>query len=198
MRGCVLVAVDPDEKSKHMMGDVELFIAKEFSWDGKESNPTGGTLLHDHFGLKAGTRVHFNHRATEQGNDLVVDEYHPLTVYSIEDYMIHLYEDEDGELQPIDSYAIVERLYEPEEVSKFGIILTTEQKQIPQRLLIKKVGKNSGGIKSGQIVITEKYSDYEMNISHNGRDHRVVRLNLNDIVAIDRNKIKYELKKSND
>ena len=184
----VIVLVDIDGKKSHNLDlgngkSVSLEIATEYSWDGRVTNLTQGVLLTDYKNLKAGMYVLAHH--SSMGDECEMDYEgipHGHKLFSIEENFIYFGADEE-KLIPLDGYMLAERLYEPEPVSKFGIILVSEPVKIPNKLKILAKPDSITDFEVGDIAITYKYSDYEMTHNINGKQETIIRLKYSDCLA---------------
>jgi hypothetical protein len=184
----VIVLVDIDGKKSHNLDlgngkTVSLEIATEYSWDGRVTGLTQGILLTDYKNLKAGMYVLAHH--SSMGDECEMDYEgipHGHKLFSIEENFIYFGADEE-KLIPLDGYMLAERLYEPEPVSKFGIILISEPVKIPNKLKILAKPDSITDFEVGDIAVTYKYSDYEMTHNINGKQETIIRLKYSDCLA---------------
>ena len=184
----VIVLVDIDGKKSHNLDlgngkSVSLEIATEYSWDGRVTGLTQGILLTDYKNLKAGMYVLAHH--SSMGDECEMDYEgipHGHKLFSIEENFIYFGADEE-KLIPLDGYMLAERLYEPEPVSKFGIILISEPVKIPNKLKILAKPDSIIDFEVGDIAVTYKYSDYEMTHNLNGKQETIIRLKYSDCLA---------------
>lgn len=184
----VIVLVDIDGKKSHNLDlgngkTVSLEIATEYSWDGRVTGLTQGILLTDYKNLKAGMYVLAHHSSMGDECELVHEGIpHGHKLFSIEENFIYFGADEE-KLIPLDGYMLAERLYEPEPVSKFGIILVSEPVKIPNKLKILAKPDSITDFEVGDIAVTYKYSDYEMTHNLNGKQETIIRLKYSDCLA---------------
>ena len=184
----VIVLVDIDGKKSHNLDlgngkSVSLEIATEYSWDGRVTGLTQGILLTDYKNLKAGMYVLAHHSSMGDECELVHEGIpHGHKLFSIEENFIYFGADEE-KLIPLDGYMLAERLYEPEPVSKFGIILVSEPVKIPNKLKILAKPDSITDFEVGDIAVTYKYSDYEMTHNINGKQETIIRLKYSDCLA---------------
>ena len=184
----VIVLVDIDGKKSHNLDlgngkSVSLEIATEYSWDGRVTGLTQGILLTDYKNLKAGMYVLAHH--SSMGDECEMDYEgipHGHKLFSIEENFIYFGADEE-KLIPLDGYMLAERLYEPEPVSKGGIILISEPVKIPNKLKILAKPDSITDFEVGDIAVTYKYSDYEMTHNLNGKQETIIRLKYSDCLA---------------
>jgi len=184
----VIVLVDIDGKKSHNLDlgngkSVSLEIATEYSWDGRVTGLTQGILLTDYKNLKAGMYVLAHHSSMGDECELVHEGIpHGHKLFSIEENFIYFGADEE-KLIPLDGYMLAERLYEPEPISKFGIILVSEPVKIPNKLKILAKPDSITDFEVGDIAVTYKYSDYEMTHNVNGKQETIIRLKYSDCLA---------------
>ena len=186
----VIVLSKPDDKRNHKLnlGDgrsVNLELSIDYSWDSRITNITQGILLTDYKNLKAGTYVLAHHSSMGDECELVHDEIpEGYKMFSVEEQFIY-FGFKDGNVIPIDGYMLAERLYEPDNITKGGIILNTEPIKIHNKLRIKAKPDSELAFNVGDVVITYKYADYEMTHNLNGKQESIIRLKCIDCLAID-------------
>lgn len=174
--------MDPEAKSKKKvstpMGEIDLYIASEYSWDGRVSHNTSGILLQEFKGAPKGSIVIFNHRATTQDNEI------DNKVFLIDEAFIYFYID-NNEPIPFDGYFLISRI----EKKKY----TSELVHIPDGwnetnydniFTIKRTPKGHTDFHEGQTVIAHKFSDYEIPYAVNGIHSTAIRLKEDDILAL--------------
>jgi hypothetical protein len=184
----VIILVNVDEKKSHTLDlgkgkSTELYLANEYSWDSRITNFTQGELLTDYKNLKAGTYVLVHHSSMGDECELVYDNIpqgHKL--FSVEDSFVY-FGIKDEKIICVDGYMLAERLYEPEPVSKAGIILISEPVKIPNKLKILAKPDSITDYEVGDIAITYKFSDYEMTHNVNGKQEKIIRLKYSDCLA---------------
>jgi co-chaperonin GroES (HSP10) len=186
----VIVLSKPEDKRNHKLNlgngkSVDLEIATDFSWDSRITNITQGILLTDYKNLKAGTYVLAHHSSMGNECELVYDQIpESYKLFSVEEQFIY-FGFKDGKVIPIDGYLLAERLYEPDNITKGGIILNTEPIKIHNKLRIKAKPESTTDFNEGDVVITYKYADYEMTHNLNGKQESIIRLKYIDCLAID-------------
>lgn len=186
----VIVLSKPEDKKNHKLnlGDgksINLEIATDYSWDSRVTNITQGILLTDYKNLKAGTYVLAHHSSMGNECELVYDNIPDgYKLFSVEEQFIY-FGFKDGKVIPIDGYLLAERLYEPDNITKGGIILNTEPIKIHNKLRIKSKPESTTDFNEGDVVITYKYADYEMTHNLNGKQESIIRLKYIDCLAID-------------
>lgn len=182
----VIVAVKKGSKNTHTIKgkdgeDIELYVDTSFSWDGKITNHTQGVLLTDFKNLKAGTDVLLYHNATNDTNELDIYIDATTYIYSIESD--NLYFGLDGEnLICLDGFMLAERMYDEDELSDGGIILT-EKKKKDSVLKILAKPDSVDDYEVGDIAVVFKYSDYEMVHTIGGKQTRIIRLKYTDCIG---------------
>lgn len=181
-----IVAIRSGEKDSHKILDkdgkeIELFIDTSFSWDGKISNPTQGILMTDFKNIKAGTHVLFNHNAITEDNKLDIQPDIHTSIHAIEDPTLY-FGVIDGNIVCIEGFMVAERVFDEDEVSPAGIILTEKKKQ---DCLLKILAKadNITDFEVGEIAIVYKYSDYEMTHNVGGEMKKLIRLKYSDCLG---------------
>jgi len=182
----VLVMIDKEQKNSHKIstpnGDIELYISRDTNFNSRERNHTCGTVISDSKNYREGEIVVFHHNSCTPAS--MVDESNGVhEIYSVRDSHI-FFKLIDGDEVPVGEYMIAKRLYEPSS-KKSKIILSTENKKLDDRFYIESVSEDVEGIKSGDVVISAKMSDYEVVYHFNGREQRCVRIRESDVYAID-------------
>lgn len=181
-----IVAVKSSEKNSHIIKgaqgeDIELFIDTSHSWDGRISSPTQATLLTDFKNLKAGTRVLIHHNTIQPENKLDINPDPTTSVYSIDEDTVYFgFDGED--IICLDGYMIVDRIYDEDEVSEGGIILTEKKKNDVMMKIINKPDTITD-FEVGDIAVVYKYSDYEIPHNIGGRTTKVIRLKYSDCIG---------------
>lgn len=182
MHNKALVLVDPEAKSKKKintpMGEVELYIASEYSWDGRVSSSTSGILLEDFKDAPKGSVVIFNHRATTQDNE--IDD----KIFLIDDAFIYFYLDGNDPV-PFGGYFLISRIKKKKYESKLVHIPDGWNEDNYDNIFrIEKTPRGCTEFRAGQQVIAYRYSDYEIPYAVNGSHASVIRLKEDDILAL--------------
>ncbi len=180
-----IIAIDTNSKGKHIIKgedgkDVELYVAHEYSWDGKVSNYTQATLLTDFKNLKAGTDVLIYHNGLNDEFQLPINDVPPyIKVYTIESQFVY-FGIQGEDVICLDGFMLAERIYE--EPYK-GNIIVTEQKK--KESMLKIIGKPESitDYEIGDIAITYKYADYEVIHSVGGKQKTFIRLKHSDCLG---------------
>lgn len=177
-----LVLVDPEAKSRKKistpMGDIELHLAIDFSWDSKVKESTNGILLHEFKGVPKGTEVIFNHRATTQDNE--IDD----KIFLIDDVFIYFYINGTTPV-PFDNYYIISRINKPRTKSELLVIPDNVPTDTYDNIFrIEASPKGCDKFKKGQKVVAYKFSDYEIPYAIDGVHKNVIRLKEEDILSL--------------
>lgn len=184
----VIVLVDPQEKREHALNlgegkTLTLEVSIDYSWDGRVTGFTQGTLLTDYKNLTAGTKVLIHHNSTTEDNEVDYPDT-PIgkKIFAVDENFLYFGVDGDNVIC-VDGYMLAERLYEEEPVSPAGIILVSEPKQIPNKLKILGKPQSITDFEVGDIAVVYKYSDYEMTHVVNGQHKKLIRLKYSDCLA---------------
>lgn len=182
-----IVAIDSNSKSRHIIKnekgeDIELYIAYDYSWDGKESNITQAELLTDFKNLKAGTHVLIHHNAAGDENQLDINDIPPYVQIHAIDSEFVFFGIKDKEYICIDGFMLVERLYEDDVVSDGGIVLTEKKKKDCMLKILAKPDSITD-YEVGDIAVVYKYSDYEIIHTVMGKQERIIRLKIDDCIG---------------
>jgi co-chaperonin GroES (HSP10) len=181
-----IVAVKSGEKNSHIIKgpngeDIELYVDTSHSWDGKISQPTQATLLTDFKNLKAGTHVLIYHNTIQSENKLDMQPNPSTSVHAIDEDTVYFGINGD-EIICLDGYMIVERVFEEDEVSPGGIILTEKKKNDTMMKIINKADSITD-YEVGDIAVVYKYSDYEIPHNIGGKSTNVIRLKYSDCLG---------------
>ena len=182
MHNKALVLVDPEAKSKKKintpMGEIDLYIASDYSWDSRVSSSTSGILLQDYKEAPKGSIVIFNHRATTQDNE--IDD----KVFLIDHAFIYFYLDNDTPV-PFDGYFLISRIAKRKYTSELVHIPDGwNESNYDNIFRIERTPRGNSSFNKGQQVIAYRYSDYEIPYAVNGVHASVIRLKEDDILAL--------------
>lgn len=182
----VLIAIDTNEKNKHKITkedgtEIEIFVDTSYSWDSKVSAYTQAILLTDYKNIKAGTDVLIHHNALNESNEMDINYSPSVKFHAIDEHFVY-FGIEGDEVICIDGYMIVERVYDEDMVSPGGIILVEKKKQDSLMKIVKKPDSITD-FEVGDIAVTFKYSDYEVNCRINGKMQKIIRLKYSDCLG---------------
>lgn len=190
-KGKVLISCSIEDKSTHLLDapngkKVAIYIAKDFSWDGKVSKMTQGLLYNDYSIAKKGDMVLFHHNSCINENKTDIEGLKPHhSVYAVDDEMVFFaaYEDKRG-IVPLGRHALAERIKLKEKKSL--IQKPFEAASSSTLIKILKVPLMSDiTYRNNQNVFILKYSDYEVNFIYKGKDTTVIRVDDNNIIAVE-------------
>jgi co-chaperonin GroES (HSP10) len=182
----VIVAVKSGEKNSHIIKgpdgkDIELYVDTSHSWDGRVSGSTQATLLTDFKNLKAGTRVLIHHNTIQPENQLDVQPNPSTSIHAIDEDTVYFGINGD-DIICLDGYMIVERIFEEDDVTPGGIILTEKKKNDVMMKIINKPDSITD-YEVGDIAVVYKYSDYEIPHNIGGKSTKVIRLKYSDCIG---------------
>lgn len=182
----IIVAVSSKEKNTHeiQMEDgskLELYIDNTYSWDSRITNHTQGVLLTDYKNLKAGTNVLLHHNSINDENKLDIKPDIRTSIHAVDEVFIY-FGINGEELICIDGFMLAERIYEEDEVSPGGIILT-EKKQKESMLKILAKPDSITDFEVGDTAVVYKKSDYEMTHNIGGKIKKIIRLKYSDCLG---------------
>ena len=177
-----LVLVDPEAKSKKMVstpfGEIELFIASDYSWDSRVTESTSGILLQEFKGAPKGSVVIFNHRATTQDNE--IDD----KIFLIDENFIYFYLDGNDPI-PFGGYLLISRIAKKKYNTTYIDIPDGWNDDVYDNVFkIERTPEGNDNFSKGQNVVAYKFSDYEIPYAVNGMHDKAIRLKEDDIVAI--------------
>jgi co-chaperonin GroES (HSP10) len=202
LRGEILVVVDKEDKYSHQIEgtDIKLFIDKDFGWNEREKNAVNATVYSDtDIGLKEGTRIVCWHNSfadhklvqTIQSKDeSVYGGYKKVYIYAVSPKNIFFYFDDNGEPKPMPGYILAERIYKKAKTSALVLTDLSDEKENNHVIVTNIAEKRDekvyeSNIKPNDIVIIETMADYEVVYADKGREHRLIRVKVDDIIAID-------------
>ncbi len=190
-KGKVLISCSMEDKSTHLLKapkgkKTAIYIAKDFSWDGKVAKMTQGLLYNNYSIAKKGDMVLFHHNSCSNENKTDIKglkDHH--SVYAVDEEMVFFaaYEDKRG-IVPLGKHALAERIKLKEEkriIQKpFEAANSSTKIKILKVPLIKDIK-----YKNNQNVFILKFSDYEVNFVYKGKDTTVIRVDDNNIIAVE-------------
>jgi len=181
-----IIAIIKGSKESHKFKDnngkdIELFVDVSYSWDGKVSNPTQGIILTDFKNLKAGTNVLIHHNAATKDNILDIEPDIHTSIHSVDEDFVY-FGVKDDDIICVDGFMLAERLYDENEISDGGIILTEKKKR---DTVLRIIGKPQSitDYSIGDIAIVYRFSDYEMTHNIGGKIKRIIRLKYSDCLG---------------
>jgi co-chaperonin GroES (HSP10) len=198
LRNELLVVVDKEDKYSHTIEgtDITLFIERDYGWNEREKNTVNATVLHiGNSKLKEGTRIVCWHNCFADHNlvdtittteESVYGGYKKLYVYRVNEKHIFFYFNEEGNPTPMPGYIIAERIYHKKESDSIILTELSEEKE-QNRVVVKSLSSTEEDypLKEGDVIIIETMADYEVVYADKGREHRLVRIKEEDIIAID-------------
>ena len=198
LRGEIVVVVDKEDKYSHQIEgtDIKLFIDKDFGWNEREKNAVNATVYADNpTGLKEGTRIVCWHNSFADHNlvntittleDSVYGGKKKVYIYTVRPKNIFFYFDDDGNPTPMPGYILAERIYKKAKTSALLLTDLSDEKE-NNRVVVTNIANNVTDclFKKGDIVIIETMADYEVVYADKGREHRLIRVKEEDIIAVD-------------
>lgn len=202
LRNELLVVVDKEDKYSHTIEgtDIKLFIDKDFGWNEREKNAVNATVYHPGVSsLPEGTRIVCWHNSFGDHNlvstiqtkdDSVYGGYKKVYIYNVNIKHVFFYFNEDGNPTPMPGYILAERIYKKAKTSDLILTELSDEKE-QNHVVVANIAKDSdekvsdAGIKQNDIVIIETMADYEVVYADKGREHRLIRVKTDDIIAID-------------
>ena len=195
--------------------DITLFIDKDFGWNEREKNAVNATVYHPGVSsLPEGTRIVCWHNSFGDHNlvttiqtkdDSVYGGYKKVYIYNVNIKHVFFYFDDDGNPAPMPGYILADRIYKKAKTSSILLTDFSDEKE-NNHVLVTNVAKNcdksshenckncdtncyqkvyESNIKPNDIVIIETMADYEVVYADKGREHRLIRVKTDDIIAID-------------
>lgn len=169
----ILVSVDYDQKLKTNIGGKEIFLAKQYSENRRESNPVMCTVVNGTENIPDGRKLLVHHnRFVENSPHHLGDNFYSLALNNA----IFGWVDESGSVHPLFENILVERIYQ-----KSSPFLPEHLRKLHHTKF--KVAKSNYGFKEGQFVFCYPYSDYEIVYNYGGKELRVVKVKKEDIVG---------------
>lgn len=171
----IILRVDPDQKERAMLGNVEIMIGVKYKTNHRDKHPVIGV-------------VEVGNQVIPSGMILVVHHnflYGETSVYSMGDglfsipinHNIFMRIDENGDPHSMFGNIICKRLEEYSQFEKPGEHIKLHH----DRGLVL---NNGFGYKKGQIVFAVPYSTYEIIYNFGKIEHRVVKIYKDDICAV--------------
>lgn len=170
LKGRIIVSVNPNQKatSEHFL------LAKEYNGNYRDRSPVVAEVIVGNKNAKRGTLLLCHHNLF----------YSATSPYRIEGDLysipfnenIYAWLDEDGVPHPLNGNIIAERV----KIEKAFEMTPEYQKNYINRVTVLSDGL---GFKAGQQVFTWPYSDHEIIYMWKGHEKRVIKINIEDIVA---------------
>lgn len=195
IRGELLVIVDKEDKYTHTIAgtDIKLFIDKDYGWNEREKNAVNAVVKHPgKTNLKEGTPIVCWHNSfTEHSlvdtidteEDSVYGGKKKLYVHTLRPDKVFFYI-ENGNPVPMDGYLLVDRIYYKPKSELLYLSDVNEQKE-NNRVVVSGTPSGFDLCSVGDVLIVETMADYEVVYAHEGREHRIIRIKEQDIMAID-------------
>jgi co-chaperonin GroES (HSP10) len=205
IRGELIVIVDKEDKYTHTISgtDIKLFIDKDFGWNEREKNAVNAVVKDPgKTNLKEGTRIVCWHNSfTEHSlidtidtdEDSVYGGKKKLQLHKLNPKHVFFWLDDDNPT-PMPGYIIAKRIYHKRKSESIIITELSEEKEQNRVVVVNVVNNcdtNSNekvdeyAIKPNDVVIIETMADYEVVYADKGREHRLIRVKEEDIIAID-------------
>ncbi len=171
----IILRVDPDQKDRAMLGDVEIMIGVKYKTNHRDKHPVIGI-------------VEVGNQVIPKGMALVVHHnflYGDLSVYSMGDGLfsipvnenVFMRIDDEGNPHSINGNIICEWVPEYSPIAK----PSEHTKQYHDRGLVLSDGY---GYKKGQIIFTIPYAPYEIIYNFGKIEHRILKVYKDDICAV--------------
>lgn len=171
----IILRVNPDQKERAMVGDVELMVATKYRTNHREKHPVVGIV-------EVGTEK------VPRGTALIVHHnlfYGEVSVFSMGDGLfsiplnknIFMRIDENGDPHSMFGNIICERIWQTSDLE----IPDVYKKEYIDRA---KVISDGYGYKKGQTVFHVPYGNYEIVYNWGNIERRIIKLEKEDIVAI--------------
>lgn len=169
----ILVEVEYDQKSKVSVNGGQLLLAKEFSNNRRESNPTLCKVINGNGKIADDTLLLVHHgRFTENSPHHLGGNQYSLAWNS----SVFARLDEEGNAIGLNENIMVEHIYDNDSP------LIPEHLKVPNKHKYR-VLQNGFGFKKGQIVYAFEFANYEIIYVFNGTEKRVIKVIKNDIVG---------------
>jgi hypothetical protein len=195
IRGELIVIVDKEDKYTHTIAgtDIKLFIDKDFGWNEREKNAVNAVVKSPgKTSLKEGTPIVCWHNSftehtlvdtIDTDEDSVYGGKKKLEVHILRPDKIFFYI-ENGNPIPMEGYLLVDRIYYKPKTELLYLSDINEQKE-NNRVVVKGTPSGYDIFAIGDVLITETMADYEVVYAYEGREHRIIRIKEQDIMAID-------------
>ena len=196
LRGELLVIVDKEDKYVHQIEgtDIKLFIDKDFGWNEREKNAVNAVVKHPgSTSLSEGTRIVCWHNCfTEHSLVDTIDSEEEsvyggkkkLQLHKLNPKHVFFWLD-NGKPVPMPGYILADRIYYKPESEAIILTDVSEQKE-QNRMVVKLLSEtNDTPLKEGDVIIVETMADYEVVYADEGREHRLIRIKEEDVIAVD-------------
>lgn len=170
LKGKIIVKVDTSQKERNE----QFLLAKEYNTNYRDRSPVVAAVITGSKEIKKGAFLLCHH-------NLFYSATSPYRIdgdtYSIPiNENIYAWIDEDGVPHPLNGNIIAERV----KIGSAFELTPQYQKNHIDRVIVLSDGL---GFKAGQQVFTWKYSDHEIIYMWKGKEKRVIKINIEDIVA---------------
>jgi len=171
----IILRVNPDQKERAVIGDVELMVATKYRTNHREKHPVVGIVEVGNEDIQPGTVLICHHNYF----------YGDVSVYSMGDGLfsipinknIFMRIDENGDPHSMYGNIICERIWPSSELE----MPDAYKKEYIDRA---KVISNGYGYKVGQVVFHTPYANYEIVYNWGNKERRIIKVEKDDIVAI--------------
>lgn len=169
-KGNVVIKIDLTQKEKYrFLNGTEIIIPRGFDYNLRLDNPNVAEVLSAE-NIPTGSLVLIHHNACQ-------DSYKAFeldNIFSIPLDMVFLYFHENKWI-PNKNFVISGRIFQPYK----GLLLGIENELVKNRMYI------YAGEHAGNVCVTTKNCDYEIVFFINGRENRVIRTRVREILGID-------------
>lgn len=174
-KGGIILRVDPDQKERAMLGDVELMIGNKYKTNHRDKSPVVGIVEVGNDQIKTGSAIVCHHNFLYGENSVFALGG---GLFSIPvNLNIFMRIDEQGEPHSMFGNIICERIWEE---TAFEVPDAHKKQYIDRARVI-----NSGyGYKKGQTIFHTQYASYEIIYNWGKIERRVIKVLSEDITAI--------------
>lgn len=178
----ILVSVNLDQLDTAQIGGMSLQIGHRYNENERESSPAICRIERGMPGFKKGLYLlcHYNLFDTESPRLLYESEGLHYFSTLVDDSLFAIIKD-DGSLQPICGNILAERI--PKATKMFGLDIPEEHLEYYHNKVV--LSNDAGELKKGQIVLTEKWADYEICYTWENQQKRVIKILHEDICGIE-------------
>lgn len=177
----ILLSVNLSQLDVANISGIELTIGNKYNENERESRPVLARVERGMPGFKKGTWIlcHYNLFDTESPRLLyAMDGLHYFST-EVDDLLFAIV-GEDGRLQPICGNILAQRV--PKATQMFGLDIPEEYQEMYHDRV--RIISGVGGFREGDIVLTEKWADYEICYNWQGEQRRVVKILAEEVCGI--------------
>jgi len=174
-KGSIIVTVNPDEKTLHRVGELEVYSGKRYNTNFRERNPSMAYVLEGLGEIKTGSWVITNYLHFDADSPYLLTN----DIFSIPvDEELFVVLNDDGEVQKAVNGNLVIELLDVE--TKFNASESYKKKHEDRGIVV--IGSNR--YRKNDFVLFKWKANLEMSYVWKGEEKRFVRIHEDDIVGV--------------